>query len=165
MWTIISGVIGGAFRLVPELFKFLDAKNDRKHELDMQDKAIEFQKLRGNQRVEEIEVQGQADYARGSLDALVAAIKSQDTPSGVRWIDGFSKLIRPLVTFQWVVLLYPGVLIASFFLAIQGGVPPLQALKDVFGPEEKAIISFILDFWFVGRVLEAGRNNICQPKK
>jgi len=27
----------------------------------------------------------------------------------------------------------------------------------VFGPEEKALVSFIVDFWFVGRVLEGGR--------
>jgi hypothetical protein len=157
MWTIISGIFGGLLRLVPEVLKFLDAKNDRKHELDMQDKALEFQKVKGTQRMDEIGAQAQADWDKGALDALSAAIKDQGTPSGVRWIDGFSKLIRPLITFQWVILLYPAVIIAGFMLAVQGGVPALQAMKDSFGPEEKAVCSFILDFWFVGRVLEARR--------
>ena len=154
MWTILSGMFGGALRLVPELFKFLDAKNERKHELDMQDKAIEFQKLKGNQKIEEISVQGQADWNTGALDALKVAIQDQGTPSGVKWIDGFSKLIRPLITFQWVVLLYPSVIITTFIVAIQSGIPVIDAMSKAFGPEEKALVSFIVDFWFVGRVLQ-----------
>ena len=154
MWTIISGVFGGVLRLAPELFKFLDAKNERKHELDMQDKALEFQKLKGDQRVEEITTQGQADWNTGALDALKAAIQDQGTPSGIKWIDGFSKLIRPLITLQWVVLLYPSVIIATFIVAIQSGVPVLDAMNKAFGPEEKALVSFVVDFWFVGRVLQ-----------
>ena len=157
MWTILSGIFGGVLRLVPELFKYLDAKNDRAHELAMQDKAIEFQRLRGDQRIEEITTQGEMDWNVGGLEVLKTAIEGQDKPSGVLWIDGFSKLIRPLITFQWVVCLYPGVIIATFWLAVQGGVPPLQALVGCFGEPEKAVVSFIIDFWFVGRILDKGR--------
>jgi hypothetical protein len=88
---------------------------------------------------------------------LKTAIEGQDKPSGILWIDGFSKLMRPLITFQWVVLLYPGVIVATFVLLIINGVPVVDALNKVFGPEEKALVSFIVDFWFVGRVLEGGR--------
>ncbi|MFZ3105389.1 MAG: hypothetical protein WA096_11890 [Smithella sp.] len=157
MWTILSGIFGGVLRLAPELLKFLDAKNDRKHELDMQDKALEFQKLKGDQRLDEIGAQGAADWNTGAINALKTAIEGQDRPSGIRWIDGFSKLMRPLITFQWVVLLYPGVIVATFVLLIINGVPVVDALNKVFGPEEKALVSFIVDFWFVGRVLEGGR--------
>ena len=157
MWTVLSGIFGGVLRLAPELFKFLDAKNDRKHELDLQDKALEFQKLKGDQRLEEIGAQGAADWNTGAIDALKTAIEGQDKLSGIRWIDGFSKLMRPLITFQWVVLLYPGVIVTTFVLLILNGVPVIDAMGIVFGPEEKALVSFIVDFWFVGRVLEGGR--------
>jgi len=157
MWTILSGIFGGVLRLAPELLKFLDAKNDRKHELDMQDKALEFQKLKGDQRLDEIGAQGAADWNTGAINALKTAIEGQDKPSGILWIDGFSKLMRPLITFQWVVLLYPGVIFATFVLLIINGVPVIDAMSKVFGPEEKAVVSFIIDFWFVGRVLEGGR--------
>ena len=157
MWTILSGMFGGLLRMVPELFKFLDAKNERKHELDMQDKALEFQRLKGDQRVDEIEAQGASDWNKGAIDALKTAIEGQDKPSGVPWIDGLSKLMRPLITLQWVVLLYPGVIITTFVLLIQANIPIIDALNKVFGPEEKALVSFIVDFWFVGRVLEGGR--------
>ena len=141
MWTVLSGVFGGVLRLMPELFKFLDAKNERKHELDMQDKALEFQRLKGDQRIEEVETQGAADWNKGAIEALSSAIEGQDKPSGVPWIDGFSKLMRPLITLQWVVLLYPGVIIATFILLIANNIPVIDALNKVFGPEEKALAS------------------------
>jgi hypothetical protein len=48
--TLLGGLLGGAFRLAPEILKWLDRKGERGHELAMQDKAIEFEKLRGAQR-------------------------------------------------------------------------------------------------------------------
>ena len=157
MWTIISGIFGGVLRLAPELFKFLDAKNERKHELDMQDKAIEFQKLKGDQKLDEISAQGQADWNTGALDALKEAIKDQAIPSGIKWVDGWSKLIRPAIATQWVIILYPAVIITTFVLLLQSNIPIIDALNKVFGTEEKALVSFIVYFYFIGRVLDKGR--------
>ncbi|GGH55394.1 hypothetical protein GCM10010975_12910 [Comamonas phosphati] len=43
--TLLGGLLGGAFRLAPELLKWLDRQGERGHELAMQDKALEFEKL------------------------------------------------------------------------------------------------------------------------
>ena len=37
--TLLGGLLGGAFRLAPEVLKWLDRKGERSHELAMQDKA------------------------------------------------------------------------------------------------------------------------------
>lgn len=157
MWTIISGIFGGIFRLLPEVFKYMNAKAEMKHELDMQEVAYKFQELKGHQEVEMIREHGAADFNTGAMDALQLAIKDQGTPSGVKWIDGFSKLMRPLITLQWVVLLYPGVIVTTFIVLIQQNMPVIEAMAKVFGEPEKALVSFIVDFWFVGRALEVGR--------
>jgi len=157
VWTILSGIFGGLLRLAPEIFKMINAKGERAHELAMQKVAYDFQVLKGNQRIDEIQEQGQADWNTGALDALQAAIKDQGTSSGIPWIDGFSKLMRPLITFQWVILLYPAVIIATFVILLQQGEPVIIAMNQAFGPEEKGLVAFIVDFWFIGRVLEAGR--------
>jgi hypothetical protein len=154
MLTILSFIFGGIFRLAPEVLKFFDAKNDRKHELDMQDKAVEFQKLKGDQKIEEIGAQGQADWDKGALEALTESIQTQFRPSGVKWVDALSTLIRPLITIQWVILLYPMVIIATFVLAVQSGVAPLVAVVQCFGEPEKALVAAILNFWFIGRVFD-----------
>jgi len=155
--TLIGGLLGGIFRLLPEILKYLDARNERKHELAMQDKAIEFQRLKGDQRMEEISAQGQQDWNVGALETLRTALQGQDTPSGVKWIDGLSKLMRPLITIQWVVFLYPAVIVCGFIVLVQSGVSVLQALPAVFGPEEKALVAGILNFWFLGRVFDRVR--------
>jgi len=152
--TLIGGLMGGIFRMLPEVLKWLDRKDERKHELNMQDKAIEFQKLKGDQVVEEIEAKGQQDWNTGALDALQEAIAGQFRPSGVKWVDALSTLIRPLITVQWVIFLYPAVLVSSFTLSIQAGVAPLDALVKVLGPDEKALVGAILNFWFMGRIFD-----------
>lgn len=157
MITIISGIFGGLLRFAPEILKFFNARGDRKHELDMQDKAFQFEKLRAENQLAVIQEQGRAEWADGSLDVFKAAVEAQGKPSGVKWVDGLNSLIRPLITVQWVILIYPAVVIASFVIAIQSGVPALDAMGKAFGPEEKALVAFIIDFWFIGRVLERGR--------
>ena len=157
MWTIISGIFGGLLRLVPELFKYLDSKNERAHELNMQEKAFQFQQLTGSQKISEIQAQGNVAWDTGAIGALKAAIEGQDKPSGIAWIDGLSKLIRPAITIQWVIIIYPAVIICGLIALVQGGMSIIEAIPKVFGPEEKALVAFIVDFWFVGRVLERGR--------
>jgi len=157
--TIVGGFLGGVLRLVPEVFKWLDRKDERKHEVAMQDKALEFQKLKGNQVVDEIKAEGDAMWDAGAMDALVAAIKGQDAPSGVKWIDGFSKLMRPAITFQWVIVLYPAVIMAGFITMLFATTEAItfkkvaETLPMIFGESEKAICGGIINFWFLDRVL------------
>jgi hypothetical protein len=103
-------------------------------------------------KIDEIGAADQANFNDKSLEALMTAIQGQETPSGVKWIDGFSKLMRPLITFQWVIILYPMVIIAGFFLAVNSGVGALNALQGVFGQEEKGLVGAIVNFWFLDRV-------------
>lgn len=152
--TLIGGLMGGIFRIIPECLKFFDAKNERKHELEMQEKAYKFQELSGKQKMDEIAAESQAGWNKGALDALKTAIKGQHVITGVKWVDGFTSLMRPLITFQWVILLYPGVIVFTFIMAVHGGTPILDALKTIFGPEEKALVAGILNFWFLGRVFD-----------
>jgi hypothetical protein len=154
MMTLLGSLIGIIARLVPEFIKFFDAKNDRKHELDMQDKALEFQKLKGFQKLDEITTAGQLKYEAESLNVLTEAIRGQDAPSGVKWIDGFSKLMRPLITLQWVILLYPSVVIMSFIVLLTQNVPLITALGTVWGQDEKSLVAGIVNFWFLDRILK-----------
>jgi len=161
MWTILSGIFGGILRLAPEVFKMINTKGERAHELAMQKVAYDFQVLKGQQEKDIIIEKGAADYNLKAVDALSAAIAAQAKPSGVKWIDGFSALMRPLITFQWIICLYPSVIIASFILMYLASDRSVAAIADAivksFGVEEKSVVSFIIDFWFVGRVLDAGR--------
>jgi len=43
--TLLGGLLGGVFRLAPEVLRWFDRKAERDHELAMQDKALDFEKL------------------------------------------------------------------------------------------------------------------------
>src|SRR5690554_7392147 len=58
----------GAFRLAPEVLKWLDRKGERGHELAMQDKALEFEKLRGATRMAEITAAADAAWNSGAVE-------------------------------------------------------------------------------------------------
>ncbi len=161
--TLIGGAVGGILRLIPEVFKWLDRKDERKHELAMQDKALDFEKLRGSQKIDEIKANAEKEYDTGAINALIEAIKGQDTPSGVRWIDGLSKLMRPIITIQWVVILYPAVIVAGFITLLFATTDQItfkkvaETLPMIFGESEKAICAGIINFWFLDRVLKYRR--------
>ena len=51
---IFGSLLGGVFRLVPEVLKSFDKKNERSHELSMFDKQCDVEKTRGVQKLSEI---------------------------------------------------------------------------------------------------------------
>ena len=47
---ILGSVLGGVFRLAPEVLKFLDRKNERLHELKMFEQQCQLEAQRGAQK-------------------------------------------------------------------------------------------------------------------
>jgi hypothetical protein len=103
--TLLGGLLGGAFRLAPEILKWLDRKGERSHELAMQDKALEFEKLRGAQRMAEIGAGADAAWNVGAIETLREAVAAQGQRSRVRWADALSVSVRPVITY-WFMALY-----------------------------------------------------------
>ena len=54
---IFGSLLGGIFRLAPEVLKFLDKKNERGHELEMFNRQCELEAQRGAQKMAEIGAQ------------------------------------------------------------------------------------------------------------
>lgn len=161
--TILSGLFGGLLRLAPELFKFLDAKNDRAHELAMQDKALEFQKLTGTQKIAEIGAQGQIELSKADLDsqtsqfaAYQAAFAEQSAiaTSGGKIVSAISALVRPGIT-STVFAMWCAYKIASLYAAISSGNgSAIQGIITTWTQDDSAMLSMIVSFWFVGRSIE-----------
>lgn len=151
--TLIGSIIGGLFRLAPETLKWLDRKNERAHELAMLDKQIECDRLKADQAIAQINAQAEASLGEAEITAMIEAVKAQATQTGVKWVDAFSALIRPLLAFQWLILLWPAVIVAGFVMAVLNGAAPLDAMHAAFGVDEKAMTASIASFWLVDRSL------------
>jgi hypothetical protein len=155
--TLLGGLLGGAFLLAPEVLKWLDRKGERGHELAMQDKALEFEKLRGASRMAEIGASADAAWTTGAMDAYREAIVAQGRPSGVKWVDALSTSVRPIITY-WFMALYCSAKFAAFVAAMNAGAGWGEAVINSWTQADQALWSGVLNFWFVGRVFERTRS-------
>lgn len=155
--TLLGGLLGGAFRLAPEILKWLDRKGERGHELAMQDKAIEFEKLRGAQRMAEIGAAADAAWNTGAIDALKEAVAAQGHQSGVRWADALSASVRPVITY-WFMGLYCAAKTAAFAAALTAGAGWGEATLHAWTEADQALWAGVLNFWFLGRVFDRVRS-------
>jgi hypothetical protein len=155
--TLLGGLLGGAFRLAPEILKWMDRNGERSHELAMQDKALEFEKLRGAQRMGEIGAAADAAWNSGAIEALKEAVAGQGRPSGVKWVDGLSSSVRPVLTY-WFMLLYCAAKTAAFVAAVTAGAGWGAAILNAWTEADQALWAGVLNFWFIGRVFERVRS-------
>lgn len=155
--TLLGGLLGGAFRLAPELLKWLDRKGERGHELSMQDKALEFEKLRGAQKMAEIGANSDAAWNTGALEALKDAVRGQGEKTGVAWADALSSSVRPVITY-WFMALYCSAKTAAFAAAINAGSGWETAIVHAWTEADQALWAGVINFWFLGRVFDRGRS-------
>ena len=154
--TLLGGLLGGAFRLAPEILKGFDRQGERRHELAMQDKALAFEKLRGAQRMEEIGAQAEVVWNGGAMEALRDAVRTQGEKTGVRWADALSSSVRPVITY-WFMALYCTAKTAAFVAAIEGGADWGVAIVHAWTEADQALWAGVLNFWFLGRVFDRVR--------
>jgi hypothetical protein len=149
--SIFGGLLGGLFRLAPEVLKWLDRKDERAHELAMLDKEMAFAQIKAEQEMHTVDAQ--VDMSQ--FDAIGKALEGQAAMAVAagKFVAGVSALVRPLVTY-WVVGLWTWVKMASMLLAYQTGGGWKEMLIANWGPDDNAILSMILIFWFVGRAID-----------
>ena len=151
--AILGGLLGGIARLAPEVLGFLDKKNERKHELAMQEFSLKLTQLQNEGKLAITDRETEGKQFEAAMAALKVGVEAQGKPSGVRWIDGWAAAVRPGIT-TWVFVLYAVVKVATISLALDADIPIDAAVVAMWGPEDSAMLSSILMFWFIGRVWE-----------
>jgi hypothetical protein len=149
--TLGGGLIGGLFRLAPEVLKLLDSKNARAHELGMLQAEMQLATMRGEQEMRRTE----ASMTIAELDAVSQALKEQgQTARAAGWfVAALSALVRPLVTY-WFVTMYSAVKIVGMLMAAAAGAYWQEVLVQHWTEQDMSILMMLLTFWFVGRVYE-----------
>lgn len=148
---VLGSVFGGLFRLAPEVLKWLDRRDERKHELAMLSVQAEVEKVRGEYRVENRYI----DFSVEQTQAIAGAFKQQgeDAAKSYRWVAALSALVRPTITYV-LFGLYVAVKSAMIAYALSTGEPWTTVLTTTWTGEDFAMLNMILTFWFVGRSIE-----------
>lgn len=150
--SLLGSLLGGAFRLIPEGMKLFERKDERKHELAMFDKQLEADRLRGKIAIE----QADASLGGAEIQAIIEATKAQAMPTGIKWVDALSCTVRPIVTYL-LLGLYMAHKLAVMSVALSAGTDFLTYAAGMWGPEDMALLSSIMSFWFVDRSLRKKR--------
>lgn len=152
--SLFGGLLGGLFRLAPEVIKFFDRKDERKHELAMFQLQTDLEKMRGEFRVEEKYV----DYSVAQMDALAEAYKQQAVAdsNAYKWVASISALVRPGITFT-LFGLYVLFKLVMMYNGISDGVEWQTVVVQMWGAEDWGMLNMILSFWFVSRTIEKYR--------
>lgn len=147
----IGALLGGLFRLAPEVLKFFDKKDERFHELKMFTLQTDLEKLKGQFRMEERYL----DFSKTSLDAIGEAFKQQSEADSKswKWVASISALVRPGIA--WILFgLYTAVKLVVLYYAMLSGSHPLEIVKIVWTAEDFGILLMVLTFYYVGRPIE-----------
>lgn len=151
---IVGSLLGGLFRLAPEVLKWLDKKNERQHELAMFDKQCDLEKQRGQQKLAEIGAQREATVDSGVLSAFTAAINQQADmvrSAGGR-VAALSASVRPVVTY-WILGIWSFVHIWFAFSGYVSGMSPSEVFGNIMTADFAALVSGTLNYWFMDRTL------------
>jgi len=148
---ILGSLLGGIFRLAPEVLKFFDKNNERRHELNMFQLQTDLEKQRGEFKVEERYV----DHSVAQLNAIQEAFKEQSETASksYMWVAALSALVRPMITYI-LFGLYVLVKCVTINYALQGGADWHTVLLASWTVEDFGMLNMILTFWFVGRSIE-----------
>ena len=151
MLTLLGSLLGFISSTFPDLLKFWQDKQDRKHELQILDRQMEQMRLGHTQRLDEIAIN--ADVSQS-----LALYKHDSQPSGVTWVDGLRASVRPIITYGFFILFAWVKLSAVVLLMNQGGLSINEALVQIWDGETQALFAGILSFWFGSRSLAKRRN-------
>jgi hypothetical protein len=151
--TLLGGLLGGAFRLTPEILKWIDRKGERNHELAIHDKNLELEKLRASTAMKQVEVKAESAKQAKAINTLNSAVASQGIVTGVKWADALSSSVRPIITY-WFMALYCAAKTAMFVASTQTGIEWTAAVQNAWTESDQALWSGVLNFWFLGRVFD-----------
>ena len=153
---ILGSIFGGLFRLAPEVLKFFDRKDDRKHELAMYGLQIDLEKTKGQAKIEEKYI----DYSIAQTQAIQSAFEGQakEAAASYRWVAALSALVRPMVTYI-LFGMYVAFKITIIVHAVNSGANWIDIARNHWTPDDFAMLNMILTFWFLGRSIEKRGNS------
>jgi len=149
--SLFGSLLGGLFRIAPEILNWLDKKDSRAHELKMFTLQTDLEKVKGTFHMEE----KYAEFSSEQLKAIGEAFKDQTeaVSKSYPWVAAVSALVRPGIT--WLLFgLYCAVKLAVMSVALQSGGAWQEVVQKSWTVEDWAMLNMILTFWFVGRAIE-----------
>lgn len=136
MLTLLGSLLGFGTSFLPKVMDYFQDKSDKKHELEVMTRQAEIQ------------------LDRTAIDANIREVETihehDAAIDGGGFINAIRASVRPVITYLFMAL-FLGVEITTYYLLIQQGVAPGDALVAAWDDQVMAMWAAILAFWFGGR--------------
>jgi len=161
MLSLISSAVGFLASGLPQILNFFQDKADKAQELKLaqmqteRELALAERGFLAQQKVEEIRtdqiaLQTDADRQNAALDHDKAIMARASN-----WVVNLNGIVRPLVTFLFIVELIAINLALTYWFMASGSVNSVEdmikASDIIFSEDEMALLSGICAFWFGSR--------------
>ncbi len=169
MLALLSGIFGFAAPFLPELLKYFNRKQDNAHELAMMELRMKQAAAEHTWKMAEIEATAdiaemktlrtpQQSFGVSLLDAAKGYELSQwlFVPAFYLFatLDFVSGMVRPTITYA-VVAFYMAYKYALYLSVRALSDSGYQAILQIWGEQDMAIVFLVLSYWFGQRVAKA----------
>lgn len=137
MVTLLASIAGFISSIIPELIKYFKDINDKKHELDILDKQIQYNKTNHNKSLEEIHI---------SRDIIEHASLYSTYKTDIKWVDMLNGSVRPVLAYSFF-LMYMGVKYLQY-QAISTSAHVIEYLDVIWNVDDQAIFAGIISFYY-----------------
>ena len=142
---LLGSLLGFLYSSVPELLTLYKDSKDKKHELSVLEKQIEFEKISVNKNNQEI-------IKNCCFDKFNANVSSVKSGCGLNFIDILRGSVRPIITYMFFIL-FAFIKVLSVVQAYHVGYTALESINKAWDGDSQALFAAIISFWFGSRAI------------
>ena len=137
MLSLLGSLLGFGTSFLPKVMDYFQDKQDKAHELSMQDKVLEQQKAVGAIKLDSTKV----DASIREMEALLQS-QSEHIKLASQWTVNLSASVRPIISYAFFIEF--GVLT----LAVNMGWISMEQYRMIWDEPMQAIFASVVCFWF-----------------
>ena len=138
--TAITTVLGALAGLVPAVLQFLSMKANNAQAIAL--RQLDIQAAR-----EGVALQVDLARAQSDVEQQRNIYNFANQPSGVRWVDALTVVVRPFITLS-IFNLWWLLKLALFVAAVNAGLRLEQIIPLVWTEPDAAMLGTVVGFWF-----------------
>jgi hypothetical protein len=137
MITLLASIAGFISSIIPEFIKYFKDINDKKHELNILDRQIEYNKANASRTLEEIHV---------SREILEQASLYSTYTTDIKWVDMLNGSVRPVLAYSFF-FMYMTVKYLQY-KAISASAHLIEHLNVIWNVDDQAIFAGVISFYY-----------------
>ncbi len=143
MITLLASIAGFVSSIIPEVVKYFKDVNDKKHELAILDKQIQYNQTAASRSLEEIHIS--RDIQKQA--SLYATYKTEIT-----WVDAVNGLVRPILAYSFFITY----MIVKYlqYAAISRISHVIEYIEIIWSTDDQAIFAGIISFYYGQRTFQ-----------